>query len=340
MQVYTEYDIFEEVILFPDKYPNWSEILKRHAQVCLNLSKPECDAKLQQGEVLFEYIHASGGKEVVPVQSHFTVINEDPQIMLKDPRAAYILKVSTEKAAELSSGLGLVIQSDSALDDSVLVKPYLFKDLVKDDVYDRGGQKGWPVVLRAQTKPCNAMVIMDPYLLSLTNGLMNLLQLCDALLPATLVVPFHIAVVTKHDDRAEDVRNKLAGDFATGIRNLGRPYTIDVEVVFQQSEHYHRRRVVMNYANITCDKGFAAFRNPDGRKVATGNDVRFEPAFHEPASLGDSPYSSATRDLKVVKQETTSLAQHIQLATGVDRGSIKGACNADKTLKNRLINDV
>jgi len=134
-------------------------------------------------------------------------------------------------------------------------------------------------------------------------------------------------------------RSKEAGKIIAAIKAL-RTFDIEVEVVFEDSEDYHRRRVVLNYGNLTCDKGFAVFKTSDGKTVASVNDAGFKRAFHDPSTVGDSQFTSATGDLETVKRRTGMLAAHIVKKTLLDIGSIMGDCNPDKTLKNRLINDV
>lgn len=349
MQVYTEYDIFEEVFLFPEKYPNWTEVLKRHAHVCVNLTKEEYAGKLDKGEaeILWLHLHAWDGKSL-PLPSHFTIIEENAEVMLENPRAAYILKVTKEKAAELTQELGLVVQSNSSLDDEVLVKPSMYRELPKDRVFDSKGKKGWHLLLDFNRPPANAMVVVDPYLLTSPNGLSNLTQLCDAILPTNLKVTFHVCVITSHITgsgantvtRPESWRIQEAGKVAAAVKALRKTYSIEVEVVFEKSTEYHRRRVVLNYATLTCDRGLEVFKGARGNTVGEANDASFKRVFHDPTVIGDTQYASATADLKVIDRRSRILAAHITNKTALDPGSIMGDCNKNKTLKNRLVNDV
>lgn len=348
MQVYTEIDIFEEVLLFQDKYPNWAEILKRHAEVCVNLSQADYDDKLEKGEaeMLWLHMHAWGGMSV-PLMSHFSAIDEEPAMMLDHPRAAYILNVSKEKAAELSQKLGLVVQSSSSLDDGVLVAPSMQRVLEKDKVFESEGKKGWGLLLDFGHPPANAMVVIDSFLLTSPNGLANLTWLCDAILPTSLEVPFQISVIASHVSgfgvntvtRPETWRIHEAGRVVAALKAL-RPYDIEVEVVFEKATEYHKRRVVLNYASLVCDRGFAVFKEPRGSTVGEVNDASFRRTFHDIAAIGDTQYAMASSWLEGVKRRTGALAAHITKRTALDPGSIMGDCNPDKTLKNRLINDV
>lgn len=343
MQVYSEVGIFEEVALYPSKYPNWSVILNKHAQVCLNITQSDLDAQLVEGEVLFEYVKAAEGKEPLALKSYFDALYADPNEMMVHPRAAFILKHNRAAATTLADQFGLVIQSEEDLDDAVLVSPAMFHDLPKGKVVENKSLKGWNLLMDVDRPPSNAMVIIDPYLLTSSNGLYNLTKLCDAILPKTLQVIYQVAIVASHHGNAgpmpEAWRSKEAGKIIAAIKTL-RLYAIEVEVVFEETEDYHRRRVVMNYANLKCDKGFAVFKTTDGKTVASVNDADLKRAFHDPMSVGDSQFTSATGDLETVKRRTVNLAAHVVKKTPLDKGSIMGDCNPNKTLKNRLVNDV
>ncbi|MBK8700568.1 MAG: hypothetical protein IPN29_13975 [Saprospiraceae bacterium] len=97
----------------------------------------------------------------------------------------------------------------------------------------------------------------------------------------------------------------------------------------------------MNYINASCDRGFSVFKVRDGKTVKGVNDVRFNQFFcalHN--HTGDTEFISATKALQTIKKETNDLAAHIVSRVNAYRGAILGSCNANKTLKNRLINDV
>ncbi len=347
MRVYSEVSIFEEVALYPGKYPHWSVILNKHAEVCLNITQAELDAQLVEGELLFEYVKAAEGKEPIALKEYFDAVYADPEEMLVNSRAAFLLKHDKATAAGLSIAYGVVVQSEHALDDRVLVAPAMHRELPTNKVFDSKGKKGWHMLLDFDHPPSNAMVVIDPYLLTSPNGLANLTRLCDALLPTSLQVPFHVSIIASHITgsgantvtRPETWRIPEAGKVMAAVKAL-RSYAIEVEVVFDKSTEYHKRRVVLNYANLVCDRGFAVFKEPRGNTVGEVNDVSFRRAFHDITAIGDTQYIVASSWLEGVKRKTGILAAHITNRTALDPGSIMGDCNTNKTLKNRLINDV
>ncbi len=347
MRVYSEVSIFEEVALYPSKYPNWSVILNKHAEVCLNITQADLDAQLVEGELLFEYVKAAEGKEPVALKDYFDAVYANPEEMLVNSRDAFLLKHDKTTAAGLSTAYGLVVQSEQDLDDGVLVAPAMFRELLKDKVFDSEGKTGWHLLLDFDRPPANAMVVIDPYLLTSANGLSNLTRLCDAILPTSLQVPFQVSIIASHITgsgantvtRLESWRIPEAGRVIAAVKAL-RSYVIEVEVVFEKSTEYHKRRVVLNYANLVCDRGFAVFKDPRGTTVGEVNDASFRRAFHDITAIGDTQYAVATSWLRGVKRRSGILAAHITNKTAVDPGSIMGDCNTNKTLRNRLINDV
>ena len=97
----------------------------------------------------------------------------------------------------------------------------------------------------------------------------------------------------------------------------------------------------MNYANGSADKGFSVFKVKDKKTVRSYNDLRLSSVFSDKSNnIGDTEYHSASEGLELLKKECTSLSKHLQSAVKLDLGDIMGGCNADYSIKNRLINSV
>jgi hypothetical protein len=260
----------------------------------------------------------------------------------------YFLNVSQAQADQMQNAYGVIVQSVQGIDDKVLSASF-FRELTKDEVIENGGLLGWKYLLNFDIPPSNAIVIYDNYLFkdtetiannSVSVGKENIKWLLDKLLPPALSVEYHVTLISDNYDRLEQWRAQLAGNLNTEINNL-RTYDINVEVVFMKPESLHKRRLIMNYVNASCDRGFCVFKVRDGKTVKGVNDIRFNRIFctlHNHA--GDTEFTSATKALQIIKKESTDLAAHIVSGVDAFRGAILGGCNANKTLKNRLINDV
>jgi hypothetical protein len=192
-------------------------------------------------------------------------------------------------------------------------------------------------------------VISDNFLLTTTEkigieyinqGKHNLIGLFDAILPSSLNIPFHITIISEDKDRSEEWRNRLAEELRDEIGDL-RDYEINVEVVFIKSEHLHERILLMNYINSSCEHGFCAFKAVDGKTVTMVNKLQINSYFSSINNTqGESEFEIASKDLQIIKDVCNELAAHIHGGDQIYRGSILGGCNPDKSLKNRLINDV
>jgi hypothetical protein len=264
--VYIEKDAFEEIVILNDQTPNWHKILSNHSDVCINITDAELQAELVQGTPIFEFILANGGKSPIALKDYFDLLYNDNSVIVEKPRSAFILNLTAQQCDQLKESYGIIVQSSAAIDDNALTGTY-FKELIKDSVVENGTNLGWHHLINFQLPPSNALVICDPYLFNdSTLGETNTVRLLGKILPSNLAVEYHVTLIAEDNDRDQNWRSLLTGRLATAIRNL-RPYTINIEIVFVKSEHFHKRRLILNYVNASCDKGFAVFKHSDHKTV-------------------------------------------------------------------------
>jgi hypothetical protein len=340
--VYSEKEIFENIVVFNDQSPNWFNILCNHSDVCLNMTDAELVTEQVQGTPIFEFILANGGRSPVALKDFFDSIYDDNSQVVQKPRSAFFLNYSKAETDAIQSAYGVVVQSRDNIDDSIL-KGSFFKDLPKDSIFENQTGIGWKNLISFSLPPSNAMVISDDFLFRNEEngqivGKLNCIQLIDAILPATLDIPYHLIVVTNDHDKQKAWCEKLAGDLKAAIVAL-RPYAIIVEIVF--TDTIHKRKLILNYINATCDKGFAVFRVNDSKTVRDDNDLRFDRVFNRTnPQEGDTDYMVVESILIQLKKKCRSVQQYINNAGASVNNRILGDCNADMSLKNRLINDV
>lgn len=346
--VFAEREAFND-ITFNGDYPNLKTIFSEHSKIYLNISPEDLAQELITESEIFFFLHAyAGAQPPESYQAQFENVYDDPANLISTPRSMYFLKVTKAQADQMQDAYGVIVQSVEGIDDTVLSASF-FRELEKDEVMESGGLSGWKYLLNFDIPPSNAIVIYDNYLFKDTEniannpvsvGKENIKWLLDKLLPPALNVEYHVTLISDNYDRLEQWRAQLAGNLNTEINNL-RPYDINVEVVFMKPESLHKRRLIMNYVNASCDRGFCVFKVRDGKTVKGVNDVRFNRIFCTLQNhKGDTEYASATKALQIIKKETNGLAAHIVSGVDAYRGAILGGCNADKTLKNRIINDV
>lgn len=346
--VFIEQDIFNDIIIYNDDYPNWRKILTGHAEICLNITEDNLKAEEVPGTEIFEFIHSLGGKKINAVSEYIEDIKVNNALLLDWPRGVFFLNLPKDKADELQKEYGIIVQSNEEINDILLTGSFKRK-LLKDETIENGPVSGWKELLKFKFPPSNSIVISDNYLLPTVErvgaqfvklGKMNLIWLLDAILPNQISVPYHIAIISEDDNKNELWRNTLAGDIKTEISSL-RNYEIKVEVIFVKSENFHERILMMNYINSSCEHGFCVFKSRDGKTVHMVNKLQINSYFSSiDNNQGESEYEVASKDLKLIKNECTSLAAHINSGVPVYRGAILGDCNADKSINNRLLNDV
>ncbi len=291
---------------------------------------------------------ANGGRSPIALKDFFDTIYDDNSVIAEKPRSAFFLKYSKADAEMIQSNYGVIVQSGDSIDDNVLTGSYKRK-LHKDEEIMDGEVKGWKTLLKYNFPPSNSMVISDNYLLQstervganyITSGKINVLWMLDALLPQNLAIPYHVTIVSEDNNQNEAWRNKIAGELNAEINNL-RKYEINVEIVFVKSEQLHERVLLMNYVNSSCEHGFYVFKAKDGKTVHVVNKIQINSYFSVlNNNQGDTEYLIASKDLTMLKTDCNNLASHIQTGAAVYLGAILGGCNPNKSLKNRLINDV
>lgn len=340
--VYSEKKAFDEII-FNGNYPNLKSILSNHARIFLNLSKDELEKDISNEGEIFYFLHAFGGaKKPEPYPDQFQNVNEDESCLVSTPRSVYFLNVTPEKAKILQEQYGVIVQSCNSISDNIL-KGVAHYELPKDTVLRTATTQGWSYLLNFSLPPSNSIVITDDWLFkneetSNIVGEFNLVMLLDAILPNNLSTEYHILIITDDQARPQQRCEKLVGDLKAKILAL-RTYPIIFEVVF--AETIHKRKAILNYISITCDKGFAMFRLSDLYTVRDDNDFRYENAFNRSEkNEGHTVFYSDSLLLKRLQQKCNSVKEYIKNRHQDPNQRILGDCKGDKTIINRLINDV
>lgn len=339
--VYAEKEAFDE-ITFNGNYPHLKSIFINHSLIFLNLTKGRLQENIDSEGELFYYIHAySGAKIPEAYPQHFENIYDDPKYMLVNPRSIYFLNISESEANNYQRKLGIIVQSSSAINDEIL-KGGAHYELSKDTILN-GKNSGWKVLFDFPKPPSNSIVITDDWLFKNEEngeiiGVGNVISLLNALLPHNLEVDYHILIITDDQGRPQLKCEKIVVELRNAIISL-RSYPIVVEVVFTEAEH--KRKAILNYLSITCDKGFAMFRLVDLQTVRDDNDFRYEKLFNRTEKHeGSTVLYSDSLILKRIHAKCTSVKEYIKNLHEDPNRRILGDCNADKSLKNRLISDI
>ncbi len=342
MHVYSEMEQFETLVLYPEKFPNWYQILNGHSLVFINMSKEEYELEKVSNPILEEFIKINTGREPIPLAYHFENIAHDFSTVLNTPRAVYFLNITKEKADKHQKEYGQIIQGIDGIDDSILRKTY-YRNLPINTVCNANGKNGWQQLLDIDLPPVNSIVISDNFLFANEDGIRgtgNVIQLIKSLLPDKLNTEFHVLLIAQeHKDKNKAWCNKLTGDIITSLKNLNKSYKIIFELVF--STTIHKRIAISNYFTITPDKGFAIFKSGELRVVQEDTEIQVDQMFHRiNKNEGDTEFDNAEHALIAINKICKTIAEYVSNRPNDKNYRIIGDCNPDKSLKNRLLNDV
>lgn len=342
MQIFLDMELFETVVLYPEEYPNWYKILGAHSKIFLNISKTDYESEKDSNFILQSFIKMNTGREPTPLKDHFENIVVDESILLKTPRAVYFLDISKEKAKKLEQKYGIIIQGVDCIDDNILRGSYC-RTLKENNICELGDKIGWHNLLNIPIPPLNSLVLSDNFLFANEGGkrgTANFLQLMDTILPSELETDFQVLIISK-ENKDYDKQNceRKVGEIKTSLNNLNRPYSITFELVF--SETIHKRIAISNYFIIVVEQGYAVFKSADLKTVHENTDVYLDRAFNRiDLKDGDTVFDNSTFWLSEIRNICSSTAQYITHRPNDKNYRILGDCNKNKSIKNRLINDV
>lgn len=342
--IYSDKDIFENIISSPNVYPNWNKIINNHSAVCLDINTIDLDIELNNPDsMLFLFIQSNAREiDLIPSDNFFKTIYIKPETVTEKPRSVFFLNIDADKAMKLQVENGIIVQSKSNIDDKVLLGSY-FKDLPKNTVCESNNDKGWKSLINFNLPPSNSLIISDNYLFSnevdrIIVGEPNTVNLIDALLPPTLKIDFHILIVAEDNKKSDVWCEKLKDRISTQIKSL-RQYNIIIEFLF--SKTIHKRAILSNYLYGSSDKGFSIFSTRDNKTTREDNDFRLDRVFNNLHSFGgDVEFTSKENALKGIKKKSIEVFQWLQNNGSIENRRLIGDCNPDYSINNRLLNDI
>ena len=166
-----------------------------------------------------------------------------------------ILAVSPENISELSSFV---------YDNGVAIR--------------RNDFGNWRSILKSKIPVCNAMLIVDNYLLNDVEQLNENLQLIlDSVLPKHLHgnIPFHLAVITalKRDKKTDLPSKDRLSKIREMVAKLRPNIEMKITILKCSSNVFHDRIILTNNLWISCGGGFDLFKRKKATKTTTVNVV-------------------------------------------------------------------
>lgn len=284
--IYSDKDIFENIISSPDLYPNWNKIMSNHADICLNISKIDLEKETEnQNTILFMFLQANAQNiNIVPLDSYFQTIYSDLETIIENPTSAYFLNISEIEAKKLQKDTGIIVNCNYYIDDTILTRGVSLDWLAEDVI-----NNNWIEILSPFNNfPSNSLIFNDRNLFTneervhgniLNIGIDNLLRILNTILPHDLKTNYHILIQSEQKD---DARNKAKCDIIAHILNLEirklRNYNFSVEIIFYYAttnffKNTHNRRIYSNYKFGKCENSIASFKIRDVN--TTRNDDSF-----------------------------------------------------------------
>lgn len=223
----------------------------------------------------------------------------------EDLSAVYLVNENSETCNNLGVQYGVVVINNTDMPR----KGYLFKGdgfLLKKNAIRYEDR-----YLQFKSKllyPCNAMILIDPYILTKEQNIdNNLFPLLDAILPSRkLQLVFQIAIFSMIGEKNQNATN---GD-STFIRvknlitALRKGLNFDLTLyAISHSEEFHSRMIITNNVLLSAADGFEVFKD-DGK---ASKNAKFDIVM--PRLVGDSrqDMSNYLRWIKVAK--TRSIRQ-------------------------------
>ena len=151
-----------------------------------------------------------------------------------------------------------------------------FKEVLTDNgiALHKGNSRDWTSILSKKFLPCNAMAIVDNYILSDTQKMKeNLSEIIDALelKIQKLTIPFQITIFSLlADSKGRPMPIDCRWDI---IKTIMEEKNINISILKCKNDIFHDRTLLTNNQFIGCGGGFDLFKNKKATKTTTVNIV-------------------------------------------------------------------
>lgn len=339
LHIYIGKEALEEVLVCDDSYPNLNHIFNNHAVLCVNLTDSELDDILADEESELSQL-SRNDVSIIPLKDYFSALEEDQSLVIEKPRAMFFFDISRKEAEELSSKYGIIIQSETDVNDNVLQLSFK-KGFDKGDVVS-GASDGWTNMLNGQKlPPSNSLIITDNFLLQndvegKLIGFENIKMILNAILPKTLETVFHLLIVSPMPQKIRPEKaDQLNGMLKAYVKTI-RDYDIQFEFVFNNT--IHPRKLISNYFVLVCDKGFQLFHPKNKTTIHDENEITLTSVLHDTRNTsGDTVLAISYKDIEKIKKSCVTLREQILGGVKDPTKKIIGDTGKDKSIRNRLL---
>lgn len=338
---------------------DWQKILKLRNNVRIPTANPlTLDNYIHdQPDSVWEIIDRDGIK-VHDHDSYLNRIQENPSSVLDNPGDIYFVDRKIKKNY-LNDNVGVLITAQKSASAIPLKTSW-------EKVLRKGENFSWDTFFRSDVInkiiPSNSLILVDRYMFSkFDDGVQNLMDILDAILPATMNGDYHVLVITDEDqvltDGTQGSPDAAAHEMQCVVPSLDRPYRIILEVVMVKTlgklpvgyrktaqdlalmDFYadtHDRHIISNYFIVSADHALCAVRETkNGNLVASFKQtLKFESLYagidNKFQDLNSLPAKSCDDFIKSVRRFTSSTAPRCSYYINAKAGDVS-------KIRNRLL---
>lgn len=348
IKIFLDKDTLESIIINDDAFKNMLTIISEHSVVYLNNPEEEIDKDWTSssldgqrgGSVIHKFQIGHPMKRPVSACEQFSQFYQDHKSLLEFSRSVFILDITQEKAEELRTSLGLMVQSKNSLSDNIF--QFHIKDTVSKKEVKDGHKDGWDFFFglrRHPWLPSNVLIFSDEYLFKNevrgeNLGVRNLKSILLNLLPKKLETEFQILVVSPIPKNNRFKAQKISDELTEFVHGL--PLQYDCTITFVFTDAIHTRKAISNYYVMTCDKGFCVYSCNPMNQVHDTNFVDITSDFHSASdSSGTNGYDDTSLCLSELKKHCEEA--QVQARAGIQTVLISGDCGPNFEIFNRLL---
>lgn len=252
---------------------SWYRIIKQRNHVRIPDENPISEQSYitDQPNNIWEILDRDG----VNVHSNSNFVREaelDPRKALMHPNDIYVFSQDEQSARKNTYSFGTLNSCPSVSSIRSLKRHWKYETIA-------GERYSWKQFMskfhEGSVPPSNSLIIIDRYLFSFNpdfladwrNGVRNLHELLDQLLPKEFNDCYHVLIVFDENTISRGANMQDIASACQYVKNvLARSFPIVIELlsIDKNSEGFiyaetHDRRIVSNYYIIRCSHGFSAF---------------------------------------------------------------------------------
>lgn len=348
-------DVIEHIYFKKD----WQKILKQRNNIRIPTTNPlSLDSYIHdQPDSIWEIIDRDG-IIVHDNDSYLSGIHENPISVLDKPSDIYFVDRET-KRKYLNNNPGVLISSQKSASAIPLKASW-------EKVLRRGENFSWDSFFRPDVLnkviPSNALILVDRYMFSdsFKNGVQNLMNILDSVLPADMNGTYQVLLITDNDAALKDGSindiDTAVSEIQCVIPSLERSYAIDLEILMVKTlgpstgykrtprekalrDFYgetHDRHIFSNYFIVSADHALSAVKESNkGNLIATYKQtIKFETLYagidNKYQDLKSLPLKSAEDFYEAVIKFRDSTEPDCLYYINSKRGNVKN-------IRNRLL---